>query len=207
MERGKVFTARHRARRGGSSLLLHFRWWSLSASFTMHLRINPFCFCRGTKIVTFRHTVKKTNLPLPRAHRCDLYEKQQVRSHRECSFHRRRLNRRFFAAAVVARAKPLGSDPFLSSVLRGDAVRGISEFSLSLSLSLSQPNRTNERTNERTRKRERKRVLSLTSSSLASRIFLLSSSDPETKKHLLFFFFLSTHRLKGLSRGGGRCRR
>ena len=206
MERGKVFTARHRARRGGSSLLLHFRWWSLSASFTMHLRINPFCFSRGTKIVTFRHTVKKTNLPLPRAHRCDLYEKQQVRSHRECSFHRRRLNRRFFAAVVVARAKPLGSDPFLSSVLRGDAVRGISEFSLSLSL--SRPNRTNERI-ERTnaQKREKESSLSLTSSSLASRIFLLSSSDPETKKHLLFFFFLSTHRLKGLSRGGGRCRR
>ena len=125
--------------------------------------------------------------------------KQQVRSHRECSFHRRRLNRRFFAAVVVARAKPLGSDPFLSSVLPGDAVRGISEFSLSLST------KSNERTNAQ--KREKERILSLTSSSLASRIFLLSSSDPETKKHLLFFFFLSTHRFKGLSRGGGRCRR
>jgi hypothetical protein len=68
-------------------------------------------------------------------------------------------------------------------------------------LSLSRPNRTNERT----RKRERKRVLSLTSSSLASRIFLLSSSDPETRKYLLFFFF--PHRIKGLSRGGGRYRR
>ena len=93
----------------------------------------------------------------------------------------------------------------LTRFARGRGERHLGILSLSLSLSLS--TESIERTNERTRKRERKRVLSLTSSSLASRIFLLSSSDPETKKHLLFFFFLSTHRFKGLSRGGGRCRR
>jgi hypothetical protein len=68
--------------------------------------------------------------------------------------------------------------------------------------SLSLSTESNERTNAQ--KRE-KRVLSLTSSSLASRIFLLSSSDLETRKYLLFFFF--PHRIKGLSRGGGRYRR
>ena len=104
-----------------------------------------------------------------------------------------------FFAAVVSRAPNLSARILFShqfcSGTRGEATRN--------SLSLSRPNRTNERT----RKREKERILSLTSSSLASRIFLLSSSDPETRKHLLFFFFLSTHRFKGLSRGGGRCRR
>lgn len=139
---------------------------------------------------------------LPRPHRCDFYEKQRKTTGTispRVLLSSSSPESSVFCSSSVARAKPLGSDPFLSSVLPGDAVRGISEFSLSLST------KSNERTNAQ--KREKERILSLTSSSLASRIFLLSSSDPETKKHLLFFFFLSTHRFKGLSRGGGRCRR
>ena len=133
--------------------------------------VNPFCFCRGTKIVTFRRTdrVKKTNNSLTSSARAS------VRSLRKTTG--------TISSRVLLSSSSPESSIFCSSSSRARQTSRLGSFSLIrfargrgerhlgiLSLSLSRPNRTNERI-ERTnaQKREKESSLSLTSSSLASR--------------------------------------
>ena len=123
-------------------------------------KFNPFCFCRGTKIVTFRHTdrVKKTNNSLTSSARASVRSLRKTTgtiSPRVLLSSSSPESSIFCSSSSRARQTSRLGSFSLTRFARGRGERHLGILSLSLSLSLSRPNRTNERTNERAKERER----------------------------------------------------
>ena len=122
--------------------------------------VNPFCFCRGTKIVTFRRTdrVKKTNNSLTSSARASVRSLRKTTgtiSPRVLLSSSSPESSIFCSSSSRARQTSRLGSFSLTRFARGRGERHLGILSLSLSLSLSRPNRTNERTNERAKERER----------------------------------------------------
>lgn len=126
--------------------------------------VNPFCFCRGTKIVTFRRTdrVKKTNNSLTSSARASVRSLRKTTgtiSPRVLLSSSSPESSIFCSSSSRARQTSRLGSFSLIRFARGRGERHLGILSLSLSLSTESNERTN-RTNERAKEREREFSLS-----------------------------------------------